>query len=205
MFYRQAPTFVGPTTTSYRDKMSTSHNSSLDDVFTTVNYRLSSDPPTTKVPTVTTKHSAVTSDSLPSLSKPIVTTVNPPAITDPPTTASTVPRIGGKQSATTGTKSSSKSAAGNLKSDILRSPINQTTKCVTSTNTITGIVPVTTSRPTLYTDNWRCPSVSKPEAAYNNTTTKPTSLVNEISTSTSRPSITSHSRSPSFDSKYIYL
>lgn len=182
--------------------MSTSHDSSLGDVFTTENHKLSSNLPASKIPAVTTKHSAVLSDSLPSLSKPTVTTVDPPA------TTSTVPRIGSKQTATTGTKSSSKIAADILKSDILHSPINQTTlKCATSTNTVTGIVPVTNKSysGTSYTGGWKNLSISKPEAAHNRTSTKPTSSANEISTSTSRPSITPYRRSLSFDSKYIFV
>ena len=156
--------------------------------------------------------SAVTSDSLPALSKPTMTTVDSPA------TVTSMPRIVGKQAATNGanisdTKLSGSIAADNLKSDILQAPINRKAfKCVTgtttttTTTTITGIVPVTSKSysGTSHTNSWKYPltsSMSRSETARNSTSTKSTSSVeNSLPASSSRPS---HRRSSSFHSKHI--
>ena len=199
MSYRQVPTSTDIISSSYSDNMSTSHVSSLGDVFTTENHKLSSNPPPSKVPSGTTTLSTVIPDSLPSLSEPTMTTVDAPA------TATNVPRIGGKQPATTGTtnisdaKLSGRIANDNLKSDILQDPINRKTfKCVTST---TGIVPVTgKSYSGTNSLKYHLPSpMSRSETAHNSTSTKSTlSIGSSLPTSSSRPA---YRRSSSFHSK----
>ena len=186
MSYRQALTSAdikSSATVTLSDSISNSHTSYLA---STGNHMLSINAPASSSGHSIT--STVTSDSLPSLSKPSVATVDSPA-----TTATNVPRICGKQTATTGTNMSDiklplRNAADNLKSDIMQDPINRANfKCVTSTNITTGIVPVTSKSysGTLHINSWAHPlpsPTSKSETAgHNGTSTKSIPSIDESS------------------------
>ena len=197
-----SPSIMSSATVTCNDNLCSSYTSSpaiaQDQMF-------SSDVPASNISPISIAHSnisTVTSDSLPILTIPTMKKIDAPPI------VVRKPQIGGKPTISNGTSNAKLSGkSSNLNTEILKTPINPTTKSIDTTPT-TAIVPVmrNSHNNTLNTNNRKyltTSSMARSQMADNNASTNSTSSASETESLKRNTSRSSHKRSPSFDSKYI--